>query len=172
MSSSPPHHSSEQSIGLRNSKTLLSLSAALVLGGTALTGIALTPTAASAEPATAPAPRQASEQVQTLKSQRLEAFTAMAPAQRHGFFQAQRSLEERFSSQRLSQLNQSERCLDQARGQSAVDTCLQTAQQARRDLRHQEMAEWQALNQRYGLPTPQGRGSKQKGWGEQSKPGF
>ena len=154
-------------MGLRNSKTLSARSTALVLGGTALTG-----TPALAEPATAPWSGQGSDQVQKLKSQRLKAFTAMGPAQRQGFFQAQRSLEERFYRQRLNQLNQSERCLDQARGQSAVDTCLQTAQQARRDLRRQEMAEWQAVNQRFGLPTPQGRGSKPKGWGEQPKPGF
>ena len=164
-------------MGLRNSKTLSAISTALVLGGTALTGMALSGTAltgtpASAEPATAPWSGQGSDQVQKLKSQRLKAFTAMGPAQRQGFFQAQRSLEERFYRQRLNQLNQSERCLDQARGQSAVDTCLQTAQQARRDLRRQEMAEWQAVNQRFGLPTPQGRGSTQKGWGEQPKPGF
>ena len=158
---------------LRNSKSLLALSAALLLGGIALTGTVLRGTPALAEPATtAPWSGQASDQVQKLKSQRLKAFTAMGPTQRQGFFQAQRSLEERFYRQRLSQLNQSERCLDQARGQSAVDTCLQTAQQARRDLRRQEMAEWQAVNQRFGLPTPQGRGSKQKGWGEQPKPGF
>lgn len=160
-----------------NSKSLSALSAALLLGATALTGIALTGTAltgtpALAEPTTAPWSGQGSDQVQKLKSQRLKAFTAMGRAQRQGFFQAQRSLEERFYGQRLSQLNQSERCLDQARGQSAVETCLQTAQQARRDLRRQEMAEWQALNQRFGLPTPQGRGSKQKGLGEQPKPGF
>ena len=164
-------------MGLRNSKTLSAISTALVLGGTALTGMALSGTAltgtpALAEPATAPWSGQGSDQVQKLKSQRLKAFIAMGPAQRQGFFQAQRSLEERFYRQRLSQLNQSERCLDQARGQSAVDTCLQTAQQARRDLRRQEMAEWQAVNQRFGLPTPQGRGSKPKGWGEQPKPGF
>jgi hypothetical protein len=165
-------------MGLRNSKTLSALSTALLLGGTALTGMALSGTAltgtpALAEPATtAPWSGQADDQVQQLKSQRLKAFTAMGPAQRQGFFQAQRSLEERFYSQRLSQLNRTERCLDQARGQSAVDTCLQTAQQDRRDLRRQEMAEWQAVNQRFGLPTPQGRGGKQKGWGEQPKPGF
>ena len=158
-------------MGLRNSKTFSALSAALVLGGTALTGTMLTGTAALAEPAMAPWSGQGSDQVQKLKSQRLKAFTAMGPSQRQGFFQAQRSLEERFYRQRLSQLNQSERCLDQARGQSAVDTCLQTAQQARRDLRRQEMAEWQALNQRFGLPTPKGSWSKQKGWGEQPKPG-
>jgi hypothetical protein len=165
-------------MGLRNSKTLTALSTALLLGGTALTGMALSGTAltgtpALAEPATtAPWSGQADDQVQQLKSQRLKGFTAMGPAQRQGFFQAQRSLEERFYSQRLSQLNRTERCLDQARGQSAVDTCLQTAQQDRRDLRRQEMAEWQAVNQRFGLPTPQGRGGKQKGWGEQPKPGF
>jgi len=164
-------------MGLSNSKTLSALSAALLLGGTALTGLALTGraftgTAAMAEPATAPRPGQGNEQFQKLKSQRLAAFSAMGPAQRHGFFQAQRSLEERFYRQRLSRLDQSERCLDQARDKSAVDTCLQTGQQARRDLRRQEMTEWQALNQRYGLPTPQGSGSKQKGWGEQPKPGF
>jgi hypothetical protein len=168
-------------MGLRNFKSLSALSAGLLLGGTALTGLALTgtaltgtaltATAALAEPVTAPWSGKGGEQVQKLKSQRLEAFTSMGPAQRQGFFQAQRSLEERFSRQRLGQLNQSERCLDQARGQSAVDTCLQTAQQARRDLRRQEMAEWQALNQRFGLPTPQGRGSKQKAWGAQPKPG-
>ena len=164
-------------MGLRNSKTLSALSAALLLGGTALTGLALTGraftgTAAMAEPATAPRSGQGSEQFQKLKSQRLAAFSAMGPAQRHGFFQAQRSLEERFYRQRLSRLDQSERCLDRARDKSAVDTCLQTGQQARRDLRRQEMTEWQALNQRYGLPTPQGREIKPKGWGDQSKPGF
>ena len=158
-------------MGLRNSKSLSALSAALLLGGTALTGLALTGTPALAEPVKAPWSGQGTEQVQKLKSQRLKAFTAMGPSQRHGLFQAQRSLEERFSRQRLGQLNQSERCLDQARGESAVDTCLQTAQQARRDLRRQEMAEWQALNQRFGLPTPQGRAGKLKGWGEQPKPG-
>ncbi len=144
-------------MGLRNSKTLSAFSTALLLGGTALTGMALTGLPAFAEPATASWSGQGSEQVQKFKSQRLKAFTAMGPAQRQGFFQAQRSLEERFYRQRLSQLNQSERCLDQARGQSGVDSCLQTAQQARRDLRRQEMAEWQAVNERFGLPTPQGR---------------
>ena len=104
-------------MGLRNSKTLSALSTALMLGGTALTGMALSGTAltgtpALAEPATAPWSGQGSDQVQKLKSQRLKAFTAMGPAQRQGFFQAQRSLEERFYRQRLSQLNQSERCLD------------------------------------------------------------
>ena len=158
-------------MGLRNSKSLSALSAALLLGGTALTGLALTGTPALAEPVKAPWSGQGTEQVQKLKSQRLKAFTAMGPSQRHGLFQAQRSLEERFSRQRLGQLNQSERCLDQARCESAVDTCLQTAQQARRDLRLQEMAEWQALNQRFGLPTPQGRAGKLKGWCEQPKPG-
>jgi hypothetical protein len=159
-------------MGLRNSKTLSALSAALLLSGTVLTGTAFTGTAALAEPVTAPWSGQGSEQFQKLKNQRREAFSAMSPAQRHGFFQAQRSLEERFYRQRLSRLDQSERCLDQARDKSAVDTCLQTGQQARRDLRHQEMTEWQALNQRYGLPTPQGREIKQKGWGDQPKPGF
>ncbi len=177
MSSLPPHFPSEQSMGLRNSKTLSAIRAALLLGGTVLTGLvftgtALTGPAAVAEPAPAPLSGQGREQIQKLKSQRLEVFSAMSAAQRHGFFQAQRSLEERFYRQRLSRLDQSERCLDQARDKSAVDTCLQTGQQARRDLRHQEMTEWQALNQRYGLPTPQGREFKQKGWGDQPKPGF
>ena len=159
-------------MGLRNSNILSALSAALLVTGTTLTGTALTGKAL-AEPATAPAPRQTSEQVQKLKkSQRLEVFTKMSPAQRQEFFQARRSLEERFYRQRLSQLSQTEGCLGQANGQSGVDACLQTAQQARRDLRNQEMGEWQALNQRFGLPTPQGRGSKQKGRGEQPKPGF
>ena len=154
-------------MGIRNSNILSALSAALLLTGTALTG-----TAALAEPVKAPWSGQGSEQFQKLKSQRLEAFTMMSPAHRHGFFQAQRILEERFYRQRLSRLDQSERCLDQARGQSAVDTCLQASQQARRELRHQEMREWQALNQRFGLPTSQREEIKQKVWGEQPKPGF
>ena len=80
-------------MGLRNSKSLSALSAALLLGGTALTGLALTGTPALAEPVKAPWSGQGTEQVQKLKSQRLKAFTAMGPSQRHGFFQAQRSLE-------------------------------------------------------------------------------
>ena len=169
-------------MGLPNSTTFSFLSAALLLRrkafsamaltGIALTGAAFTGTAALAEPSAAPWAGQGSEQVQKLKSQRLEAFSAMGPAQRHGFFQAQRSLEERFYRQRLSWLDQSERCLDQARDKGAVDACLKAAQQARRDLRHQEMMEWQALNQRFGLPIPQGRGIKQKGSGDQPKSGF
>ena len=169
-------------MGLPNSTTFSFLSAALLLRrkafsamaltGIALTGAAFTGTAALAEPSAAPWAGQGSEQVQKLKSQRLEAFSAMGPAQRHGFFQAQRSLEERFYRQRLSWLDQSERCLDQARDKGAVDACLKAGQQARRDLRYQEMMEWQALNQRFGLPIPQGRGIKQKGSGEQPKSGF
>jgi len=164
-------------MGFPNPKSFSALSAALLLRGTAFTAISLavtafTGTAALAEPAAAPWAGQASDQVQKLKSQRLEAISAMGAAQRHGFFQAQRSLEERFYRQRLSRLDQSERCLDQARDKGAVDACLKAAQQARRDLRHQEMMEWQALNQRFGLPIPQGRGIKQKGSGDQPKSGF
>jgi hypothetical protein len=179
-------------MGLPNPKTISALSAALLLrrkafSAMALTGMALTGavltgaalsgaifkgTAALAEPSATPWAGQGSDQVQKLKSQRLEAISAMGAAQRHGFFQAQRSLEERFYRQRLSRLDQSERCLDQARDKGAVDACLKAAQQARRDLRHQEMMEWQALNQRFGLPIPQGRGIKQKGSGDQPKSGF
>jgi hypothetical protein len=153
-------------MGLRNSKILSALTASLVLTGTAFVGNALTVSPAMAEPATAPWSGQTGEQFRQIRSERLEAFTKMDQAQRHDFFQAQRSLEERFYRQRLSGLNQNERCLDQARGQSAVETCLQTSQQTRRELRRQEMTERQALNQRYGLPTPQRRAITQSGRGD------
>jgi hypothetical protein len=69
---------------------------------------------------------------------------------------AQRDLEQRFHSQRLTLLDQGGTCLEQARGQAAVERCLDRLQSGRKQLRREDMTLIQELNQRFGLPVRKG----------------
>jgi hypothetical protein len=132
------------------SRTLSALAAALLLGS----GAAL----AQQPPGPGPnGPYQ--EQRQALKRQQVEALTRLTPSQRRAYVQAQRGLEQRLNGQRLSLLDQSERCLGQASGQAAVQACVQTSQQRRMELRRQEMTELMEIQRRFGLPSWSGRKS-------------
>jgi hypothetical protein len=91
----------------------------------------------------------------------IEALSRLTPAQRSAYMQAQRSLEESRSRERLAQLDAADRCLAQASGVPAVKSCWQTLAQGNQQLRAQQMQQQQALAQRFSLPVP--RGEKQKG---------
>jgi hypothetical protein len=91
----------------------------------------------------------------------IEALSRLTPAQRSAYMQAQRSLEESRSRERLAQLDAADRCLAQASGVPAVKSCWQTLALGNQQLRAQQMQQQQALAQRFSLPVP--RGEKQKG---------
>ena len=91
----------------------------------------------------------------------IEALSRLTPAQRSAYMQAQRSLEESRSRERLAQLDAADRCLAQASGVPGVKSCWQTLAQGNQQLRAQQMQQQQALAQRFSLPVP--RGEKQKG---------
>jgi hypothetical protein len=107
-----------------------------------------------------PAPQsQRQERWQGWQRQRVEALTKLSPQQRRDYVRAQRDLEQRFHSQRLTLLDQSGTCLEQAQGQLAVERCLERLQSGRLQLRREEMTLMQELHQRFGLPV--GKGGRQ-----------
>jgi hypothetical protein len=87
------------------------------------------------------------------KQQEAEAIARFSPSQRREFFNARRSLERRQADQQISLLNGTERCLEQARGAQAVQTCLQQERQQRMQQRRQERTDISQLRQRFGLPA-------------------
>jgi hypothetical protein len=102
---------------------------------------------------------QLQQRWQGWQRQRAEALTKLSPQQRRDYVRAQRDLEQRFHSQRLNLLDQSGTCLEQARGQVAVERCLDRLQSGRQQLRREEITLMQDLHQRFGLPV--GRGGRQ-----------
>jgi hypothetical protein len=78
---------------------------------------------------------------EALQRQRAEAMGRLSTQQRQQYFAAWRQLEQRQASQRLEQLEQSERCLVQARDVSAVETCQKRFIQGERTLRQARMRE-------------------------------
>lgn len=103
-----------------------------------------------------------------LKRQEVEAIARFSPRQRREFFEARRSLERRKVDQQISLLNGTERCLDQARGSQAVQTCLQQERQQRMQQYRQLRSEIGQLRQRFGLPALPERHWKQPGDGQGS----
>ena len=95
----------------------------------------------------------------------LEALARLTPAQRSEYIQAQRSLEETRSRERLAQLDQAQRCLVQASAAPAIRSCMQALNQAGQQSRAQQMEQQQAIAQRFGLPAPKGPGGKRHGAG-------
>ena len=93
-----------------------------------------------------PAPQsQLQQRWQGWQRQRAEALTKLSPQQRRDYVKAQRDLEQRFHTQRLTLLDQSGTCLEQARGQVAVERCLERLQSGRMQLRREEMTQLQQL---------------------------
>jgi hypothetical protein len=93
-----------------------------------------------------PAPQsQLQQRWQGWQRQRAEALTKLSPQQRRDYVKAQRDLEQRFHNQRLTLLDQSGTCLEQARGQVAVERCLERLQSGRMQLRREEMTQLQQL---------------------------
>ena len=90
-------------------------------------------------------PSQLQQRGQGWQRQRAEALTKLSPQQRRDYVRAQRDLEQRFHSQRLTLLDQSGTCLEQASGQAAVERCLDRLQSGRKQLRREEMAQLQQL---------------------------
>jgi hypothetical protein len=93
--------------------------------------------------------------------ERAEAMSRLSSRQRQDYFAALRSMEQRQSSARLDQLSQAERCLEQARGVPAVETCQRSMQEQKRQLRRQRMAELRDLQSRFNLPSWQPRQQRQ-----------
>ena len=102
---------------------------------------------------------QLQQRWQGWQRQRAEALTKLSPQRRRDYVRAQRDLEQRFHSQRLTLLDQSGTCLEQAQGQLAVERCLERLQSGRLQLRREEMTLMQELHQRFGLPV--GKGGRQ-----------
>ena len=93
-----------------------------------------------------PAPQsQLQQRWQGWQRQRAEALTKLRPQQRRDYVKAQRDLEQRFHNQRLTLLDQSGTCLEQARGLLAMEGCLETLQSGRMQLRREEMTQLQQL---------------------------
>ena len=93
-----------------------------------------------------PAPQsQLQQRWQGWQRQRAEALTKLSAQQRRDYVRAQRDLEQRFHSQRLTLLDQSGTCLEQARGLLAVEGCLERLQSGRMQLRREEMTQLQQL---------------------------
>jgi hypothetical protein len=92
----------------------------------------------------------------------IEALSRLSPTQRSAYLQAQRSLEESRSRERLAQIEAADRCLAQASGLPAIQSCWQTLAQGNQQLRAQQVQQQQALAQRFALPVPRA-GAKQKG---------
>jgi hypothetical protein len=93
-----------------------------------------------------PAPQsQLQQRWQGWQRQRADALTKLSPQQRRDYVRAQRDLEQRFHSQRLTLLDQSGTCLEQARGLLAVEGCLERLQSGRMQLRREEMTQLQQL---------------------------
>ena len=88
-----------------------------------------------------------------LKQQEAEAIARFSPSQRREFFNARRGLERRQADQQISLLNGIERCLEQARGTQAVQTCLQQMGQQRMQQQRQQRSDLGQLRQRFGLPA-------------------
>jgi hypothetical protein len=115
--------------------------------------------------------RRANPEVRAARQrQQAEAMARLSPQQRQQYFAARRQLEQRFSSERLNQLQQAERCLVPARDVAAIERCQQTngtqAMEFRRDW-HRERAE---LQRRFNLPEGQ-RGGQRAGSRADSKKG-
>ncbi|MFM7651934.1 MAG: hypothetical protein ACKO5M_03255 [Vulcanococcus sp.] len=90
----------------------------------------------------------------------VDALGRLTPAQRTAYIQAQRTLEETRSRERLAQLDQAQRCLAQAGSAPAIKSCMQALNQAGQQSRVQQMQQQQALAQRFGLPAPKGPGGR------------
>jgi GrpB-like predicted nucleotidyltransferase (UPF0157 family) len=88
---------------------------------------------------------QLQQRWQGWQRQRAEALTKLSPQQRRDYVKAQRDLEQRFHNQRLTLLDQSGTCLEQALGQVAVERCLERLQSGRMQLRREEMTQLQQL---------------------------
>ena len=84
----------------------------------------------------------------------LEALSRLSPSQRRDYLQALRTLEDSRSRARLTQLDQTQRCLAQAGAVTAVRSCWQSLARAQKQQRRQQMQQQQALIQRFGLPMP------------------
>lgn len=93
--------------------------------------------------------------------ERAEAMSRLSSRQRQDYFAALRLMEQRQSSARLDQLSQAERCLEQARGVPAVESCQRSLQDQNRQLHRQRMAELGELQGRFGLPSWQPRQRRQ-----------
>ena len=88
----------------------------------------------------------------------IDALTRLTPSQRSEYIQAQRTLEENRSKQRLAQLAQAQNCLAQASDDQAVRSCWQVMARASQQLRAQQMQQQQALAQHLALPLPKAKG--------------
>jgi hypothetical protein len=104
-----------------------------------------------------------------LKRQEAEAIARFSPRQRREFFEARRSLERRQSDQQISLLRASERCLDQARGAQAVQTCLQQERRQWMQQKRQQHSDLSQLRQRFGLPALPDHRARKGGRGDQSR---
>ena len=100
--------------------------------------------------------------------QQAEAMARLSGRQRREYFEARRDLERRQSNQRLDQLSQAERCLEWARGVTAVQRCQRSQLDQRLQQRSQEMADLAALQRRFGLPGWDNR--DREGWKSRPAP--
>ena len=84
----------------------------------------------------------------------VSALARLNAAEASQYLQAQQQLERQRSGQRLAQLDQAQRCLAQASGEPAVQTCWQALLREGQQLRRQDKEQQSQLAQRYGLPLP------------------
>jgi hypothetical protein len=82
------------------------------------------------------------------------ALSRLSPAEGRQYLQAQQAFERQRSSQRLAQLDQTQRCLAQAGDQPALQGCWRALFRDGQQLRHQEKDQQAQLAQRFGLPLP------------------
>lgn len=87
-----------------------------------------------------------------MQRQQAEAMARLSPQQRQQYFAARRQLEQRFSSERLNQLQQAERCLVPARDVAAIERCQQTNRQQAMEFRRDRQRERAELEKRFNLP--------------------
>ena len=88
----------------------------------------------------------------------IDALTRLTPSQRSEYLQAQRTLEENRSKQRLAQLDQAQTCLAQASDEQTVRSCWQVMARANQQLRAKQMQQQEALAQHLALPLPKAKG--------------
>jgi hypothetical protein len=115
--------------------------------------------------------RRANPEVRAARQrQQAEAMARLSPQQRQQYFAARRQLEQRFSSERLNQLQQAERCLVPARDVAAIERCQQTNRQQAMEFRRDRQRERAELQKRFNLPEWQ-RGGQRAGSRTDSKKG-
>lgn len=87
----------------------------------------------------------------------IAALSRLNPVESRQYLKAQQAFERENSSQRLAQLDQTQRCLAQAGDPAAVQRCWRELFSGSQQLRHRVKEQQGQLAQRFGLPLPLGQ---------------